>query len=396
MTYRKDFTLPAELLERISQEGLDVLPELMRGIMNAAMQAERQRYLKAGPYQHTHERKGHANGYKPKTVHRRVGSITFSIPQVREGGFYPAALEQGMRSERALLLAIAEMYVQGVSTGKVKAVTEQLCGVGLSSTQVSHAAALLDGDLERWRHRPLGEYAYLLLDAYYEPVREEVEVRNLAVLTAVGIRPDGKREILGVSVSMSEHELHWRAFLESLKVRGLKGIQLITSDDHEGLRAACREVFGGVPWQRCQFHLQQNARAYVPRKPMQAEVAEDIRTIFNAPDRTTAGVCLARTVEKYKKTASRLADWMTMNLPEGLMIFSFPAAHRLQIRTTNVVERLHREVRRRARVVSIFPNSASCLRLVSAVLSEINDEWLVSQGDAAFRVHAFNSLEPPD
>ena len=249
MTYREDFTLPAELMERVSKQGFDILPELIQVIINAAMQAERQQYLKAEPYQHTEEREGHANGYKPKTVHTRVGNITFAIPQVREGGFYPEALEKGLRSERALLLALAEMYVQGVSTRKVKAVTEKLCGVALSSTQVSHAAALLDTDLEKWRNRPLGEYVYLFVDAYYEQVREDGQVRNLAVLTAVGANLEGKREILGVSVSLSEHEVHWRAFLESLKARGLGGMQLITSDAHEGLKAARLAVFGGVPWQ---------------------------------------------------------------------------------------------------------------------------------------------------
>jgi putative transposase len=379
MTYREDFTLPAELLERVSQQGFDILPELIQVIINAAMQAERQQHLKAEPYQHTEERQGHANGFKPKTVHTRVGNITFSIPQVREGGFYPEALKKGLRSERALLLALAEMYVQGVSTRKVKAVTEKLCGVSLSSTQVSHATALLDTDLEKWRNRPLGEYPYLFLDAYYEQVREDGQVRYLAVLTAVAVNRDGKREILGVSVSMSEHEVHWRDFLESLKARGLGGVQLITSDDHAGLRAARLAVFGGIPWQRCQFHLQQNAQAYVPRKEMQTEVAEDIRTIFNAPDRTTAETYLARVVEKYQKTASRLADWMAENIPEGLTVFSFPVAHRRLIRTTNGVERLHREVRRRARVVSIFPNQAACLRLVTAVLAEISDEWLTGR-----------------
>jgi transposase-like protein len=379
MTYREDFTLPAGLLERINKQGFDILPELIQVLINAAMQAERQQYLKAEPYQHTEERQGHSNGYKPKTVHTRVGSITFSIPQVREGGFYPEALEKGLRSERALLLALAEMYVQGVSTRKVKAVTEKLCGVAMSSTQVSHAAALLDTDLEKWRNRALGEYPYLFLDAYYEQVREDGQVRHLAVLEAVGVNRDGKREILGVSVSLSEHEVHWRAFLESLKARGLGGVQLITSDDHAGLRAARLAVFGGIPWQRCLFHLQQNAQAYVPRKEMQAEVAEDIRTVFNAPDRATAEAYLVKAVEKYQKTASRLAEWMAANIPEGLMIFSFPAAHRRLVRTTNVVERLHREVRRRARVVSIFPNPASCLRLVSAVLSEISDEWLTGR-----------------
>jgi transposase-like protein len=379
MTYRNDFTLPAEMLEQIASQGFDVLPDLIRTVVNAAMRAEREQHLNAAPYQHTPERQGHANGYKPKTVQTRMGAITFDIPQVREGGFYPRALEKGLRSERALTLALAEMYVQGVSTRKVKAITEQLCGIEVSSAQVSQAASLLDGELEKWRNRSLGEYPYLFLDAYYEQVREDGQVRHLAVLVAVGVNLAGKREILGVSVSLSEHEVHWRAFLESLKARGLGGVQLVTSDDHAGLRAARLAVLGGIPWQRCQFHLQQNAQAYVPHKDMQAEVANDIRTIFNAPDRATADAYLARTVLKYEKSASRLSEWMAGNLPEGLTVFSFPGAFRRLLRTTNGVERLHREVRRRARVVSIFPNQASCLRLVSAVLSEISDEWLTSR-----------------
>jgi putative transposase len=221
------------------------------------MQAERKQHLSAAPYQQTPEREAHANGYKPKTMQTRIGKITFDVPQVREGGFYPEALEKGLRSERALTLSLAEMYVQGVSTRKVKAITEQLCGTSVSSTQqVSNAAALLDTELEKWRNRPLGECPYLFLDAYYEQVREDGQVRDLAVLTAVGVNIVGKREILGVSVSLSEHEVHWRAFLESLKGRGLGGVQLGTSDDHAGLRAARLAVFGGIPWQRCQFHLQ--------------------------------------------------------------------------------------------------------------------------------------------
>jgi transposase-like protein len=384
MTYRKDFTLPAEILEQVQEQGLDVLAELIRVVLNAAMQAERQQYLKAEPYQRTTEREAYANGYKPKTMQTRVGSITFAIPQVREGGFYPQALEKGLRSERALTLALAEMYVQGVSTRKVKAITEQLCVVEVSSAQVSQAAGKMDRELEQWRNRPLGEYRYLFLDAYYEQVREDGQVRHLAVLVAVGVTPAGKREILGVSVSLSEHEVHWRTFLESLKARGLGGLQLIISDDHAGLRAARLAAFGGIPWQRCQFHLQQNAQAYVPHKDMQAQVAEDIRTIFNAPDRATAEAYLTRIVQKYEKNASRLSAWMVTNLPEGLTVFSFPGAFRRLLRTTNGVERLHREVRRRARVVSIFPNQASCLRLVSAVLSEISDEWLTGRTYLSF------------
>jgi transposase-like protein len=384
MTYREDFTLPAELMEQVTEQGLDVLPELIRIVIDAAMQAERSEHLQAGPYQHTPERQGYANGYKPKTMRTRVGDVTFAIPQVREGGFYPQALEKGLRSERALTLALAEMYVQGVSTRKVKAITEQLCGVNITSSAVSQAARQLDAELEKWRERPLGEYPFLFLDAYYEQVREDGQVRHLAVLVAVGVTPIGKREILGVSVSLSEHEVHWRAFLESLKQRGLGGVQLITSDDHAGLRAARVAVFGGIPWQRCQFHLQQNAQGYVPRKDMQTEVAADIRMIFDAHDRATAEAYLAKAVTKYQQSASRLSEWMVTNIPEGLTCFAFPVAIRKLLRTTNGVERLHREVRRRARVVSIFPNSASCLRLVSAVLAEISEEWLTGRTYLSF------------
>jgi transposase-like protein len=384
MTYREDFTLPAELLQQVQEQGLEILPELIRVILNTAMLAEREQHLNAEPYQRTIEREAHANGYKPKTMRTRVGEITFSIPQVREGGFYPQALEKGLRSERALTLALAEMYVQGVSTRKVKAITEQLCGASVSSAMVSQAAAQMDGELEKWRERPLGEYPYLFLDAYYEQVREDGQVRDLAVLVAVGVNPTGKREILGVSVSLSEHEVHWRTFLEKLKSRGLGGVQLITSDDHAGLRAARLAVFGGVPWQRCQFHLQQNAQAYVPHKDMQAEVVDDIRIIFNAPDRATADRYLAQAVHKYEKSAARLSEWLAGNIPEGLTVFAFPADHRRLLRTTNGVERLHREIRRRARVVSIFPNQASCLRLVSAILNEISEEWLIGRTYLSF------------
>jgi putative transposase len=366
-------------MEQVQEQGLDILPELIRIVINAAMQAERSEHLQAGPYQHTEERRGYANGYKPKTMRTRIGDITFAVPQVREGGFYPEALEKGLRSERALTLALAEMYVQGVSTRKVKAITEQLCGVSISSSAVSQAAMQLDGELAKWRERPLGEYPFLFLDAYYEQVREDGQVRHLAVLIAVGVNPQGKREILGISVSLSEHEVHWRTFLESLKQRGLGGVQLVTSDDHAGLRAARLAVFGGIPWQRCQFHLQQNAQAYVPHKDMLTQVAADIRTIFDAPDRSTAEAYLAKAVAKYCKTASRLSEWLAANIPEGLTAFAFPAAFRRLLRTTNGVERLHREVRRRARVVSIFPNSASCLRLVSAVLAEISEDWLTGR-----------------
>lgn len=308
-----------------------------------------------------------------------MGEITFDVPQVRKGDFYPEALEKGLRSERALIMTLAEMYIQGVSTRKVTAILEQLCGTSVSATQVSKASALLDETLEAWRQRPLCECPYVILDARYEKVRQDGQQRDAAILMACGIDLKGKRHLFGVSASLGEHEIHWRTFLEGLMARGLRGVQLITSDDHQGLKAARVAVFGGVPWQRCQFHLQQNASNYVTRRAMIKEVAADIRAIFNAPDRSSAEFFLRKAIEKYEKTASRLADWLETNIPEGLTVFAFPPAHRRLLRTTNGLERVSREVHRRTRVVGIFPNEAACLRLVSAVLMEIDDAWQVGR-----------------
>jgi putative transposase len=379
MTYQQNCTLPDELVEQIMMQGLEAVPEMIGTLINLAMQIERQAYLGVGPYERSPERRDTANGYKPKTVATRMGEITFDVPQVRQGGFYPQSLEKGLRSERALKLALAEMYVQGVSTRKVTAITEQLCGVSVSSTQVSQAAALLDEQLEAWRNRPLGRYHYLYLDARYEKVRQDGQVRDAAVLIAVGVNEEGKREVLGVSVALSEQEVHWRSFLQSLTQRGFHGVELIISDAHAGLRQARRAVFGGVPWQRCQFHLQQNAQAYVPRKAMKKEVAADIRAIFNAPNRQEAERLLAMSIQKYEQTASKLAKWMEENIPQGLTVFDFPSEHQRRLRTTNGVERLNREIRRRSRVATIFPNEASCLRLVSAVLMEISEDWVTGR-----------------
>ena len=375
MTHQNNYTFSSEYAE----QGLDAVPELMRVLINNIMQAERSKYLQAEEYERTEERKGHANGYKPKTMKTRIGEITFSIPQVREGGFYPSALEKGLRSERALIATLAEMYVQGVSTRKVKAITEQLCGVGISPMQVSRATAKLDETLLEWRERPLGEITYLYVDARYEKVRDAGQVRDAAVLVASGITPSGERQIFGVSVSLSEQEMHWKDFLKGLKDRGLNGVKLIISDDHAGLGAARRVVFGSVSWQRCQFHLQQNTGAYVPKQAMRMEVAADIRAMFNAPDRRTAEEFLQTATQKYALSAPRLSAWLEENLSEGFTVFGFPLEHRKSIRTTNSLERINKEIRRRTRVVGVFPNEASCLRLVSTILMEISEEWQIGK-----------------
>ena len=289
--------------------------------------------------------------------------------------FYPKSLERGVRSERAMVLAVAEMYCQGVSTRKVTKIVEQLCGLQVTSTQVSRAAAELDEELAAWRNRPLGEVTYLILDARYEKVRHGGSVVPCAVLTAIGITPDGKRSVLGCSVALSEAETHWRDFLQSLQERGMRGVKLVVSDDHAGLKAARQATMPGVPWQRCQFHTSQNAMAHVPKISMRAEVADDIRRIYNADDAAEADRRLKATVGRYQKTAPEFASWLEANVPEALAVFAFPAAHRKRLRTNNGVERLNKEIKRRTRVATLFPNEASLLRLVSAVLSEISDDW---------------------
>ena len=360
------------------EHGLDGAGEALRILVNEASKIERAAFLNALPHQRTAERSDYANGFKPKTVMTRVGKVTFDIPQVRGGGFYPSALEKGTRSERAVNLALAEMYVQGVSTRKVITVLQALLGpeVAISSTQVSRATEQLDAGLAAWRERPLGETPYVILDARYERVRETGRIVDCAVLVAVGITTDGKRRVLGVSVALSEAEVHWRAFLDSLIARGLRGVKLIVSDDHAGLKAARRATLPSVPWQRCQFHLQQNAQAYVPRIDQRKALALRIKAIFNAPDRTEAERLFRQAIDIWTKEAPKLAQWAEENLPMGFAVFELPQAHRARLRTTNGLERINREIKRRTRVASIFPNASSCLRLASAILAECDEDWM--------------------
>jgi len=381
MTHQEESPVLDHVMAMLIEHGPAVMANAFAIIMNLAMQIEREQTLKAESHQRTADRQGYANGFKTKTLHTRVGEVPLRIPQTRgyhdeEGRpFYPKSLERGVRSERAMTLAVAEMYVQGVSTRKVTTIVEKLCGLEVTSTLVSRAAAELDEELAAWRNRPLGEIVYLVLDARYEKIRHGGAVISCAVLTAIGVTPDGKRSVLGCSVELSEAEHHWRSFLQRLQARGMHGVKLVVSDDHAGLKAARRAVMPSVPWQRCQFHTIQNAMAHVPKTSMRADVARDIKRIFNADDAAEATRRLKDTVASYQQTAPRLASWLEDNVPEALTVLAFPAAHRRRLRTSNALERLNKEIKRRTRVATLFPNEASLLRLVSAVLSEISDDW---------------------
>ena len=378
MTCRENNNTLSEITEILFNEGMNGLDTAISIFINEAMQIERNKHLKAEPYERSHERQGYANGFKDKKLKTRVGALNLKIPQVRDGDFYPSFLEKGLRSERALMLSMAEMYVNGVSTRKVQNIMEQLCGFNVSSSEVSRASKLLDEELEKWRKRSLGLYKYLFLDARYEKIRYEGRVIDCAILVAIGIGENGKREILGISAKLSEHEVHWRGFLQDLQSRGLHGVELVTSDAHSGLKAAKKAVFPSIPWQRCQFHLQQNAQSYIPKKSLKKQVAFDIKSIFNAPNIIEAERLLKLTSQKYEKGAPNLAAWMVDNLPEGFTVFTFPLSHWRRLRTSNIVERLNREIKRRTRIVGVFPNVASCERLISAVLLEICEEWQIA------------------
>lgn len=364
-----------EVVHLLVDHGFDGMAQAMQTLLNEAMKLERSTVLGAEPYQRSEARRGYANGFKSKTVVSRLGTLELQVPQTRGVEFYPSALERGERSERALKVAVAEMYVQGVSTRKVAEITRELCGHEVSSMQVSRAAETLDAQLQTWRDRQLGATPYLILDARYEKIRNGGSVVDCAVLIAIGITPNGKRSILGVSVALSEAEVHWRTFLKSLMERGLHGVRQITSDDHAGLKQARKACLPGVPWQRCQFHLMQNAMHYVPKLAMRSEVARDLRAVWDAPDRHEAERQLSNLISKYQATAPDLAAWMETNVPEGFAVFDLPPEHRRRLRTSNLLERLNEEIKRRTRVAMLFPNAASLLRLVTAILQETSEEW---------------------
>lgn len=345
-------------------------------LVNELMLMQRTNHFNAQPYERTSERIDQANGFKPKQFNTRMGTLNLRIPQTRNTDFYPSCVEKGLLSGRALVCAIAEMYIQGVSTRKVTKILDELCECQVSSTQVYRITAQLDDDINAWRTPPLGAFTHLMMDARYEKVRYANAIRDLAIIWAIGIRDDGRREVLGVTVSLSEAELFWREFFTSLTQRDLHGVQYIVSDDHEGLKKALKSVFPNVAWQRCQTHLARNAQDHVKSKSNKDAVAQDIRDIFQSSSLNSAQHRLAQFMNDWSTLEPKLSAWAEDNIPQGFAVFELHKAHRKHLRTTNPIERFNQELKRRSKVVRIFPNEDACLRLMSALLLEFHEDWL--------------------
>ena len=354
-------------------------PEFLYVIVSSVLQqlidSELKDHLSADSYERTDERKGYRNGSYPRTLKTRVGRIELQVPRDREGNFHTAIFERYQRNEKALVLSLMEMYLMGVSTRKVKKITEQLCGTSFSASMVSSLSENLDVEIETWRNRSIeGEYPYLFVDALYEKVRYDGKVVAMAVCVVIGINEQGYRSILAIDVSHSENEADYGDLFMKLKDRGLKGVQLVISDDHKGIKKAVESHFIGSCWQRCQVHFMRNFLSKLRRKDRTWALAA-LKDVFNAPDKIQAESRLKLLVDRLSVTDQDLADWLEENAPEAMSVFSFPEEHRRRIKSTNCLERLNEEIRRRTRVIRIFPHRQSCLRLISALCQEKDEEW---------------------
>jgi putative transposase len=371
----------AQIAQGILLEDPDFLREIVERVLQEMLEAEMTEHIGAAPYERSATRTGHRNGHKPRTLRTRVGTLNLLVPQDREGTFSTRLFSRYQRNEKALVLALMEMYVEGVSTRKVKEITEELCGTSFSKSLVSSLAGSLDSELEAWRSRRLEAqaYPYVFVDARYEKVRVDHKVVNQGVLVVSGVRDDGLREILGVEVADTESEATYQELFRSLKRRGLSGVQLVVSDDHEGLKAAIARHFQGASHQRCQVHYARNLLGmvgYARRK----ELTSDLRAIFAAPNRKQALQIASSVAEKWrKKSNEKVAEHLEEHIEECLSCLAFPESHRRRIRTINGLERLNQEIKRRTRVVRIFPNEKSCLRLVTALAVEQSEEWITGR-----------------
>jgi putative transposase len=372
--------LDAQTVQGILLDDPDFLHEIVERVLQELLEAEMTQHIGAAPHERTNTRMGHRNGHKPRTLRTRVGTLNLLVPQDREGTFSTRLFGRYQRNEKALVLALMEMYVEGVSTRKVKEVTEELCGTSFSKSLVSSLAGSLDSELQAWRMRRLEveTYPYLFVDARYEKARVNGRVVSQGVLIVSGVRDDGFREILALEVADTESEATYHGLFRSLKARGLRGVELVVSDDHQGLRAAVERHFQGASWQRCQVHYARNLLGMVGHA-RRKELAEGLRGVFAAPSREVALRLASELAAKWRGSHPRVAEHLEEHIEECLSCLAFPESHRRRIRTTNGLERLNQEIKRRTRVVRIFPNREACLRLVAALAIEQSEEWLTGR-----------------
>lgn len=369
-----------ELAQGILLDDPGFLHGILERVLQEVLEAEMTEHIGAAHYERSAARAGHRNGHKPRALRTRVGTLNLLVPQDREGTFSTRLFSRYQRNEKALVLALMEMYVEGVSTRKVKEVTEELCGTSFSKSLVSSLAGGLDSELEAWRDRRLEEkaYPYLFVDARYEKVRVDGRVVNQGVLLVSAVRDDGFREILAVEVSDTESEATYQEFFRSLKQRGLSGVELVVSDDHEGLKAAVARHFQGATHQRCQVHYARNLLGMVGHA-RRKDLAEGLRGVFAAPSREVALRLASELAARWRGSHPRVVEHLEEHIEECLSCLAFPESHRRRIRTTNGLERLNQEIKRRTRVVRIFPNREACLRLVAALAVEQSEEWLTGR-----------------
>jgi putative transposase len=371
----------AELAQGVLIDDPGFLKEIVERVVQELLEAEMSEHIGAAPYERSEKRTGQRNGYKSRTLRTRVGTLNLLVPQDRQGTFSTRLFCRYQRNEKALVLALMEMYVEGVSTRKVKDITEELCGTSFSKSVVSSLAGSLDAELSAWRSRPLEAeaYPYVFVDARYEKARVDGRVASQGVLVVSGVRNDGFREILAVEVADTESEATYQELFRSLKRRGLSGVELVVSDDHEGLKSAISRHFQGASHQRCQVHYTRNLLGMVG-VAKRKELAADLRTIFAATSKEQALGLASSVAEKWRERGySKIAEHLEESTEECLACLAFPESHRRRIRTTNGLERFNQEIKRRTRVVRIFPNKTACLRLVTALAVEQSEEWLTGR-----------------
>lgn len=390
----KDRIDRAELADKLVESATsaeDPLRAMAEMIADFVMEAEVTAKVGAGPHERTPERTAYRNGHRERRWDTRLGTLSLQVPKLREGGYVPSFIEHRKRSEQALISVIQEAVVQGVSTRKIEAVLAQLGIAGVSAGQVSQLCAALDEKVRQFQERPLGESRYVWVDALYEKVREDERVESMAVVIATGVNPQGRREVLGVDLIPTESEEGWAQFFKDLKERGLCGVRLAISDAHSGLKNAARKVLK-AEWQRCKVHFYRNVLVHVPKRS-QAEVSEAMKAVFVQRDEKSAKAKAADVARQFQNRFPKAMEIFEAGADDVLSYLHYPAPHRTRISSTNPIERLNREIRRRTRVVGIFPHRGACLRLIGMLLVETHEDWLTD--DKAYLTFDDAPVEEP-